>query len=305
MTEVTALLLPIFAVIAIGRGAVQCRLVDERGVRGINEFTLRLAFPALLFGSITSGAGVGVFGIAGVYLAGCLGVYGVALAIARITLRAPLARGAAFALTATYGSAAYIALPLVSAMFGAAGLAQIVPIIALHSGVLLPLATVLIEIGNHADDGGGVFRSTVRRLARNPIVMSIAVGFLWRATGLPVPTPLSALLRLLGSAAPALALFCVGASLPNVSGGSSREAALAVCLKLGLLPLTIWVLSVAAGLSGQALKVALLTAVMPTGANAFLVAQRAAAFSQTSARAVAISLVLSLPVVSGLMIGLR
>lgn len=304
MIDALGLLLPIFAGIAIGCIAARRRWIDEAAIRGINVFTVQFAFPMLLFNSIATGSRFDTFGIAGVYLTGCLGVYALGLLIARVVLRARLARCAAFALNATYGSAAYIAMPLVASVFGTPGLTLIVPIIALHSGILLPLATILVEIGNH-DDGGSIMRSTMRRLIRNAIVVSIVVGFLWRTGGLPVPAPLAVLLSLFGGAAPALALFCVGATLPNGGGGSLREAALAAVLKLGVLPPVIWALSVLAGFSGMSVKVALVTAAMPTGANAFLVARRATDFAETSARAVVISLLASLPVLSGLLIGLR
>jgi predicted permease len=51
-----------------------------------------------------------------------------------------------FALNATYGNVIYLGTPLVSAAFGPPGLSLILTIIAVHSGVLLPLAAVLIEI---------------------------------------------------------------------------------------------------------------------------------------------------------------
>jgi hypothetical protein len=105
-----------------------------------------------------------------------------------------------------YGSVAYIATPIVIAAFGASGLAQILPIIALHSGVILPLAAMPIELGSQS---GERFRlvSLLRGSLHNPIVMSIGLGFFWHATGLPVPGPLQALLALLAKAAPGLALF--------------------------------------------------------------------------------------------------
>ena len=242
--------------------------------------------------------------MAGVYLAGCLAVYALALLLARVVLGVKLAEGAAFALNSTYGSAAYIALPVISATFGAPGLSQIVPIIALHSGVLLPLAAVLIEIGSQGANRA-VLRNTAQSLIRNPIIMSIIMGFVWNAGGIPVPPPIRALLQLFGAAAPSLALFCVGASLPCIAGGYAREALLATTLKLGVLPITIGALSISAGLSGLPLKVALITSAMPTGANAFLVARRVAASTETSAWIVVTSLIVSLPILSALLMELR
>jgi predicted permease len=257
----------------------------------------------LLFDSIAAGKTPHLFGIASVYLCGCLFAYGLAFLLARVLLHMRLPPAAAFALSATYGSAIYFGVPIVSATFGASGLALILPIIALHSGVLLPLASLLIEYGNQ-NGSNTVLRNTLRSLLRNPIVMSIVLGFLWHVGGAPVPAPAHALFGLLGQAAPPLALFCVGASLPTVASGSAREAALAAVFKLAVLPAVIGAAALSAGLSGLPVKVALVVAAMPTGANAFMVARRAPAFADTSARTVVITLIAALPVLSGLLFGL-
>jgi malonate transporter and related proteins len=303
MMDIIGLLLPIFAVIALGRAVVWFALIEPAGIRGINDFTYWIALPALLFGSIATGKTLHLFGIASIYLAGCLFVYGLALLLARVLLHMRLPQAAAFALSATYGSAIYFGIPIVSAAFGSSGLVLILPIIALHSGVLLPLAAALIEYGSQTGSTA-VVRNTLRGLLRNPIVMAIAVGFLWHAGGAPVPVPAHALFSLLGKAAPSLALFCVGASLPTVTSGSAKEAAIAAVFKLAVLPAVIGVASLSAGLSGLPVEVALITAAMPTGPNAFLVAQRAPAFADAAARTVVITLIAALPILSGLLFGL-
>jgi malonate transporter and related proteins len=279
-------------------------LMDAAGVRGINDFTAKIAFPALLFGSIGGGKNFSSLGVASIYLVGCLSIYAAALWLARAALQAQLSRAAAFALNATYGSAAYVAMPIVTARFGQNGLFLILPIIALHSGVLLPLAAALIEFDTD-NTGFRALRNTLRALLRNPIVMSIVLGFLWHVAGVPFPASADMLLGLLGKTAPGLALFCVGASLPMAAGGfCAKEAVLAALCKLALLPTVIAGLSFCAGLSGLPVKVALVTAAMPTGANAFLVARRAAGFADASARTVVITLVASLPLLSVLLWGL-
>jgi malonate transporter len=141
----------------------------------------------------------------------------------------------------------------------------------------------------------------LRSLLRNPIIMAIAVGFLWHAGGAPVSTPAHAFLDMLGKAAPPLALFCVGASLLTVTSGSATEAVLAAVFKLAVLPAVIGAAAPAAGLSGLPVKVTLVTAVMQTGANAFLVARRAPAFAAAAARTVVITLIAALPILSGLL----
>lgn len=299
MVDIIGLLLPIFAIIALGRAVVWLALIDAPRIRGISDFTYWIALPALLFGSIAEGKAPDLLGVAAVYLAGCLLVFGLALLLARILLQMWLPQAAAFALTATYGSAIYFGIPIVSAAFGPSGLVLLLPIVALHSGILLPLASALIENGTPSRTDS-VLRGTLRNLLRNPIIIAIAVGFLWHA-GMPVSAPALAFFTLLGKAATPLALFCVGASLPTTTSGSAREAALAAVLKLAVLPAVIAAGALSVGLSGLPVKIALITAAMPTGPNAFLLARRAPAFADTSALTVVITLIGALPILSGLL----
>jgi predicted permease len=92
--------------------------------------------------------------------------------------------------------------------------------------------------------------------------------------------------------------------LPAVSRGFAREAAIAAGLKLAGLPTIIGGLALVAGLSGLPLKVALISAAMPTGPNAFLVARRAVSAAATSAAIVIVTLAASLPLLCGLLAAL-
>jgi malonate transporter and related proteins len=295
MTEVILLLAPIFAIMAIGRAALWAKFFDAPAVRALQNFALYAALPALLFKSVTETAALRVIDVAGLYLAGCMLVFVGALAIGRFALQLRLADAAAFALNSTYGNVIYLGTPIIGAAFGPAGIALLVAIIALHSGILLPLAALLIEVGNQATgDPKAVLRSTLKNLIRNPIIMSITAALLWHWLDVPVPTPLKSMLSLLGGAASPLALFCVGASLPAVRTQSfGFDAFIPAMVKLLALPAVIGLLGFASGLSGLALAVALVTAAMPTGANAFLASRRAEGFVSASAATVVITTILS------------
>jgi malonate transporter and related proteins len=140
MIAILELIVPIFAVIGMGRGATKLVLISPAGVRGLTDFTFWVALPSLFFGSITAAATLQVADVAGAYLLGCLIVYGLAMILAWIVWRAGLARASMFALNATYGNVVFLATPIVSAAFDAPGVRIVVAIVALHSGILLPLA---------------------------------------------------------------------------------------------------------------------------------------------------------------------
>jgi hypothetical protein len=304
VTGILSLLLPVFAVIGLGRAAVAAKLLDTAAVKSLNDFALWVALPALMFRSMAEATTLQVTGIAGVYLAGCLIVYLAAGLIARFVLRRGLAEAAVFALNATYGNIIYLGTPVIAAAFGPPGVAVVVGIIALHSGVLLPLTSALIEFGGHGAGGiAASLRKALSGMARNSILMSILLGAVWHTIGAPVPHMIEALLSMLGAAAPPLALFCVGASLPTLARERALgEALTLIVLKLFVMPPVIGALAYAAGLSGLPLTVAVIAAAMPTGANAFLLSRRAAGFVQASASAVVVTTVLSVATLSSLLL---
>ncbi len=88
----------------------------------------------------------------------------------------------------TFGNTVQLGIPMVTALFGTAGLSLHIAIVSLHALVLLTIATVLAEI----DRGGeGSMRSrigqTVRRSVIHPVTLPILCGLAYHATGLPIP----------------------------------------------------------------------------------------------------------------------
>jgi len=297
------LVLPIFAVIGAGHFAVRRGLVATEGLAALTGFTFWLALPALLFGSIAEMDSSGLMDVSEIYLVACLIVYVLSMAINRVILGGTLTENAVFGLNATYGNVIYLGTPVVSAVFGVKGVSLILAIIALHSGFLLPLAACLIEIGTPKQGGvGSVLRNTAFGIVRNPILMSIFLGFVWNALDLPMPGPMHDLLTMLGRAAAPLALFNLGASLPVLGGEVAiGEATVTSVIKLAILPISVGLLADAAGLSGLPWQVAVVTAAMPTGANAFMLARKTTSFSEVSASTVVITTGLSLVTITGIL----
>ena len=290
---------PVFALIVMGAAAVRLRLLEMVAVRGMSDFVFYAAMPSLLFGSLAGAPPLRLADVAGSFLVGALLLFATAVAVARTALRAPLAQASVFALNCVFGNTVMLGIPVIDAAFGRAGVANLLGVIAFHSGVLLPLATVLIE-ADPASHGAstrgplGVLRAAVPGLLRNPVVVSIVLAFLWRTTGLAIPDPVQRLLGLLGAAGPPLALFCLGATLPRPTGWSDlREIGLAAVFKLVLMPAAVAGFAHLAGVTGVAFAVVVMASALPTGANAFLLARRFATMAEASASTVVVSTALS------------
>ena len=296
MPQTFTIIIPIFVVIAMGWIAARRNFIDPIGFIALNAFAYWVALPSLLFGSTANMDANGLLDVAGVYLGCCVAVYACAVTLGALILKRPVAQAAIFGLNATYGNVSYFGAPLVLAAFGPQALPVALVVIALQSAVILPLTAILIEIGCRSQGGiRTAVHSTAIKLLKNPIIMSFLVGFAWRTTGLGIPLAIHNLLTLLGNAAAPLALFCLGAALPTTAAKSlmSRDVVLAVMIKLVILPSAIGIVAATAGFSDLAWRVAILTAAVPTGANAILLARPETKFSEISANTVVLATSLS------------
>ena len=118
MLQIVSLVVPIFAVILLGRLAVSRHILTPEGLEALNGFAYWLALPALLFGSIAESHSLEVIGIAGIYLACCIFVFAATMIVGWLLLDGSLARSAVFGLNATYGNVIFLGTPLVAAVFG-------------------------------------------------------------------------------------------------------------------------------------------------------------------------------------------
>ncbi len=301
MRTVLEVVAPVFLIIALGYGAAWRGIVNAEQFRGLGWFTFSLAAPALLFAGGTAGLGVGG-GAALAFFLGAGALYAAALwGAARVM---PFSTAGVFALNASFGNSVMMGIPLIAAAYGQGGLAVLLTILALHSMALLGTATVVAEIGRTAGASWPrVLRATVTGVARNPIVMAVLAALIWSALAWPVPGFARRTLELLGAAAPPVALFCLGGSLLGFSvRGAVPELAATLGLKLLAQPALVWLACLALDLGPLDTAVAVTVAALPTGANAFLMAQRYAVGQDRSGAAVLVGTALSV-VTLGALVG--
>ena len=283
-------LLAIFAVVALGWVAGRLRwLGDNDPARTLSNAAFYIFIPALLFRT-TARVEFGTlpWGTLAAFFVPVLAMLVVVYVWQRRSNRGgrlPAAAPSVRAISATFGNTLQIGVPMVTALFGEAGLAIHITIISLHALTLLTVLTTLVELdlARERRRAGGTnahLLQTVGKTARNtiihPVVLPVLAGLVWNALCPPLPAIADEVLQTLAQAVVPLCLVLIGMSLAYYGmRGAAKGAVVLSALKLLVLPAVVLVVGHwAMGLNGLALNAVVLAAALPVGSNALIFSQR-------------------------------
>lgn len=303
---VVSSLVPVVLLIAIGFIASRARWIRAEAVRDLSNLVFMVLAPALLFRTMgrvhvqtLNFQPVALyFAVAGLIFAGVLAWQGLSR------------RGVVVALTGIFSNTVMIGIPLVGLAYGEAGLVMLFTLISLHALILLSVATVVLELATLREAGRDqapvpLWRTValaVRNTVIHPIPLPILAGLLFAQTGLVLPEVVDRPLQLLGNAFGPLALVLVGVTLATTPVGEHWRAALGLSLVKNMVhPLLLAASGWALDLGGMPLMVMVVAASLPVGANVFLFSQRYRVAEELVTASVAVSTVLALATVSGVL----
>jgi malonate transporter and related proteins len=307
-------LLGIFAIIAIGWLAGRTRVLGADAAVVLGRAVFGVFTPALLFRTMT---GIAVARLPAMTLAAyflpTLSMLLLMYGWHRVRHPGAPTAAAVRGLSASFSNTVQLGIPLVSAVFGAAGLVYLIAIISLQSLVLLTIATVLAEAGRAAlsrrgrnvdgraassrrgrnvdglsrlgrslpsdpmpeEVGSRVALRTARRTLIHPVVLPVLLGLGYNAAGLTIPGPVDDVLATMGQAVVPVSLVTIGLTLFRYGFGSAGRA---VTLSLGKLVVQPAVVLAVAyllfGLRGLPLEIVVICAALPIGSNVLLFADR-------------------------------
>ena len=297
-TSIAAALAPVFLLIILGHTLRRLGFVPDSFWQGAERTTYFILFPCLLFLNLARAELA--FGEAAPMAAAMSG------AVLAVTAAAVLARplwpigGPQFAvvLQGAIRPNVYVGLAAGSALFGAQGVA----LSALCIAAVIPLVNALSVLvlarwgSGHAPGPLGVLMEIVR----NPLILACAAGFAVNLAGLPLPPILTPTAEILSRAALPLGLLAVGAGLqPAMLRRIPTPMAAAVAGKLVLTPAVTLGLAMAAGVSGEALAMAVLFNALPVSASAYVMTRQMGGDAQLMAgviTATTIAAAVTLPV---------
>ncbi|WP_417514379.1 AEC family transporter [Minwuia sp.] len=278
MSAVFDSVLPLFALVLIGYGALRFGALSQAGLEGLNRFVYLFALPVMLFFTMArnpldelfdwrivaaySGASVVTFGLA--LVAGMLLFHGRSLPERTIVAGA-----------SGFSNIAYLGVPLMIGAFGQQAAAPVGLILLTDNLILISLIMVMLE----ASTGERVspmrlVGKVIAGFGRNPFMLGMLIGAAWGLLRLPLPGPVDRFGDLLGSAAGPCALFALGGSLYGRPIAEGRgEVAFASAMKLFIHPALAAVAAfMLLDLPAEIAVLVVAVAALPTGANIFVLA---------------------------------
>ena len=299
MTDIANIVLSIFGLIGIGYGTARAGLLGKEVGKGLADFVFTIAIPVLLFKTLASAD----FGVAApwriwsAYFAGAAGTWTLSHVTIRRMFKRDARAGVVAGLSGSFANTVLIGIPLVQTAFGEAGLVSLLIVVAVHLPVMMLVSLVLFEwalrvdgVESGAVDRGAIWRRFVNNMARNPLVIAILAGVVWRLAGLPLTGVPAILTEALSRAAGPVALFAAGMGLASYGIARNVPQALVITLfKLVVMPAIVLATGWAIGLAPLAIAAATLAAACPTGVNPFLIAGRFGTGEAIASNVIAIS----------------
>ncbi|MGV7211701.1 AEC family transporter [Bradyrhizobium sp. UFLA05-112] len=270
---------PVFALIAAGYVAVLFRFVSESAHKGISEFAFSIAIPALLFRTIVVSEfpHLSAFRMWGAYYGALAITWLAALALSALLRerREDREDGVVLAIGSVYGNIVMLGIPLTLSALGNEAAGPMALILSVNTPLLWLCGTLQMELVDRKQKGSAlsIILPVILDLARNPIMLAIGFGLIWRLTGFGLHPVVDKTIELLAQAGSPAALIALGINLFRFEIKGEKLGIVVMCaLKLLAMPAAAFLLAKLLGLPPLAAGVVVLFAAMPTGANAYIFA---------------------------------
>jgi hypothetical protein len=300
MIDVLLQTLPFFALIGLGFGAGRSGFFPPEATAWLTRFVFYFALSAMLFrfAANLSLAEVISWPFIWAYLTGTLVIYLLATGVALVR-GIGVEEGAVEAQCAVVGNVGFLGIPMLAMLLGDAAVGPVMMVLAVDLIVFGSLIVIIISAKRDGRLSPWVLVSVGRGLLKNPMIVSISLGFLWSASRLPIPAVMNEFLGLLGAAATPGALFAIGASLADKSAERMVVAGWLSFAKLVLHPLAVAITALMVfSVAPYPAAVMIAAAALPVAGNVFILAQHYGIAPHRASAAILISTAASILTVS-------
>lgn len=275
MFEIFLKTLPFFAIIGVGYWAGRVKFFTPEATGYLTKFVFYFALSAMLFrfSANLSIAQILDWTYVGAYFWATALVYLIVTAVALIRRRS-VEEAAIEAQCGVIGNVGFLGVPMLVLLLGENAIGPVMLTLAVDLIFFGSLVVILITGSRDGRMSLGILKTVGTGLIKNPMIVSIVLGFAWSASAAPIPVPLNEFLSILGGAATPGALFAIGASLASKSAERMEVASWLSFSKLVLHPAAVavsalWLFSV----DPYAASVMIAAAALPVAGNVYMIAQ--------------------------------
>ena len=278
MSAVTETTLFIFGLIALGYVAGVTGYLKVEVGDGLSAFAVRVALPLLLFKTLTRADFVGApWGLWSAYFCSVIVAWTIGHLITTRVFGRDSQAGVVGGVSSAFSNLVLLGTPFMLGVFGQPGFEQLSLLIAIHLPIMLMASMLLFEIyGRKQGDAFepiSFLRFFLAQLLRNPLVVGILAGLLWRLAGIEMPQLAGRFVDTLSGIAAPLALFALGLGLKKFGiSGNVGPAVVLSCIKLMLMPAVALAFAWGFGLPPLTAQVVVIAAGLPSGVNSYLIA---------------------------------
>ena len=298
MSDIFAIVLPVFIVMGFGYLAVWRRLFADSAVDGLMKFAQNFAIPCLLFRAISTLDLQQNFNLPLLlsFYSGVVGAFAVGLLGARFLFARPWEDCVAISFCCLFSNTLLLGLPITERAYGADALLGNYTIIAFHAPFGYALGITSMELVRaQGTPLHHIPFKVAKAMFSNALVLGIALGFVVNLWQIPLPVVFTDALDLVVQGALPVALFGLGGVLYRYRPEGDMRTILFVCLiSLGLHPAIVWTLGSVNDLSPNAFRSAILTASVAPGINAYVFANMYGVARRVAASAVLVGTGLSI-----------
>jgi predicted permease len=276
LMQIADLILPVFAVILTGwivgiTGYLSRALSDA-----LIHFAYNIAMPALLIVTIAQEPSHSLINWRFLVAFGGGSLLCFLLVFGMVSIRGSrsLASRTMHGMAASMTNTGFVALPVLQAIYGPRAVLPAAIATVFVAVVMFPVAVILLELGQRDEHGSRTPPMvTAKHVVLNPMVLSTLVGMLCSILGLRMPGPVSAYLGILADALTPCALFAIGLGL-SIDGlrANIGRASMLSAIKLIIMPLIVYGLSVWLGLDPLYTIAAVICAAVPTAKTVYILA---------------------------------
>jgi malonate transporter len=274
--QIADLILPVFAVILTGWIVGYTGYLSRALSDALIHFAYNIAMPALLIVTIAQESDRSLINWRFLvsFGGGSLLCFILVFGIVSIVVSRGLASRTMYGMAASMTNTGFVALPVLQAIYGQRAVLPAAIATLFVAVVMFPLAVILLELGQRdAQDSHTAPIDTAKHVVLNPMVLSTLIGMLLSVLHLRLPGPVSAYFGILADALTPCALFAIGLGL-SIDGLRANivQASLLTAVKLIIMPVIVYGLSIFLGLDPLYTIAAVICAAVPTAKTVYILA---------------------------------